>query len=78
MGYEDIELVRIHIDEMIKLGLDSQRVHRELSAREGGRRPSMEANISERKQAIGIYLLHVRDHFDCRVHQWIYAKSDCA
>jgi len=78
MGYEDIEIAKIRVDEALKMGLESQRVHRELSEGRSEYRLNIVALLRTKLLGIRISIVNNWYHVQCRVYQFIYATPDCA
>ena len=73
MGYMDIELAKIHIQESLKMGLESQRVHRELSEGKIKIRVNRGAIIREKFFTVRCYFLQFVNYIYCRTLSFIHS-----
>ena len=73
-----IEIAKIRVDEALKMGLESQRVHRELSEGRSEYRLNIVALLRTKLLGIRISIVNNWYHVQCRVYQFIYATPDCA
>jgi hypothetical protein len=77
MGYADIDQAKIRIDEALKMGLESQRVHREMSEGKSGFRGSMMAFLRTKILATICFLqMHGRRVY-CRTRMLMRIQPEC-
>ena len=74
MGYEDIDLAKIRINEALKMGLESQRVHREMSASRSVSRESKRAFLRTKILAVRCFILKYGEKFYCRTLEFVYSR----
>ncbi len=77
MGYEVIDLAKIRVDEALKMGLESQRVHRLISASRSGSRESTKAFLHTKILAVRCFILQYVNKFYCQTFEFIYSKPAC-
>jgi len=78
MGYEDIDLAKIRVNEALKMGLESQRVHREMNAGRSGSRETIKAFLYTKILAVRCFLLDYGNKFYCRTLEFFHARPACA
>ena len=77
MGYEDIDLAKIRVDEALKMGLESQRVHRELSAGQSGRQESIKAFLQSKIMVVSCFIVEYGRNIYCRTLVLIHFRPEC-
>ena len=74
MGYEDIDIANIRINEALKMGFESQRVHREMSASRSVRRESLRAFLRSKILAVRCFILQYGEKLYCRTLEFVYSR----
>lgn len=74
MGYEKIDLANIRAHEVIKAGLESQRVHRVLSARRNKSRKVVITFLRNKILAVRLFTLKHGENFYCRTLEFFYSR----
>jgi len=74
MGYEDIALAKIRVNEALKMGLESQRVHREMAASRAVSRKSKQAFLRTKILAVRCFILQYGEKFYCRTLEVFYSR----
>jgi hypothetical protein len=70
----NFDLARIKTDEALKIGLESQRIHRELSASKSTHRESKQAFLHTQILAVKGYILQFGEKLYCRTLGFIYSR----
>jgi hypothetical protein len=74
MGYQDIELAKIRVDEARKMGLESQRAHRALSESRNKRHESIQEILHTRILTAKCFFLHYSERFYCRTLEFFFSR----
>jgi hypothetical protein len=75
MGYQDMDLTRIRLDEARKMGLERQRVYRAMSADRLVSRENKQAFLRQKILAVKCFFLQYGEIFYCRTLDFFYSRS---
>jgi hypothetical protein len=74
MGYQDIDLAKIRLDEARKKGLESQRVYREMHVNSSVRRESQKAFLRAKILSVRCFILQFGERIYCRTLDFFYSR----